>query len=1204
MGDREDAERARRALGDKFADVDAAELRRTLAQLQKQLKLLTLKEALVRDTVQDDVDGFEALKAKVDKIEAENAEFFEVAVKKREIAAAPAVMANLRRPSAMPFKSDTDLHGFQMTISRIGKEEEEELDTELEEDYQRAALQLASVLASGTGVAADLTDEEKRLLDSINGMKQTLAVQDDERAGQNEHRRAEAQLQKMLAQASVESVSVMHTRAAVASAEAEASEMVERAQARRLATLKVAEDSRAVLSKAGLALKRLGRSEWSEIKAQQAPSLLLIKMMGAVRLLLADVKMDDLTPNSELPMDWKACIKLLGHTRFVSRLLKLTRGSLTVPEVVYTIISRQLSLEDLQGIDDGRSGESVAGGSEISGSDTGEAALLRQKKSHSVKVLGEWIGALLSHKEMAGVMERARTDLIEAEGELKEAAELLRFKAAEAKRVQQRMHKINSKISGLIAAQEAVPHRQALARLHEYQKLREEVDSVEQAHADIVEKLNHRLLRESVTGSAGTPRRAGAARTPKDTSRVASDVVELLDRIKRRHREQVDEAREYVYRLGNRAVVQKEMTTKALTACTNNDMPTLQELLREQTAHAAMHPNPRDQYTILECKDLEGRRPLHYVCCHGCYDVGVLLLASGANPKLACDSGFTPMHYAAAYGHLHMVVMLNQFDPSLCHLVDEMGQTPLHVASQQGNPTIVSLLLREGADPRATDYTGKTALELAANSTQENQEVRRILDKVPPPPEDMRTVLQKTLEDLDRQFMEADAEFDALLEKVYFNTNAEGDASSSSSDSEPSDTESDEDRGSSPNKSRPSSASSAGDDGDKASTRSGLSQESVDDQRNALEAALSAKRAARRMAFMSPAQARKKQAEDEAAQAAEEAAQAAEAEKQRKHFEKQRLGMSIFAATNAETVATRRRRERAERRALAQDGSFQEGSDEPMEAGAGDAMQSRKRIDDALDDERPTAKPLTAGAGSKLLGAKPEFEPTKVKDTPFSAADFMSMMQGGGDSAADGSGAAKRQRPKSRDGRPISAVGAKGEWASIDVSSLTALEGESDFGPGDHAWSKPHYTDKGSLRVRFWRELRAGSDLAKLGYGRWHRAVTRPKTPPQDLTLDDITPAERVELRSVLPPPSSARAKAVKRTVTIRRKKGVQQGKNYLRGEIVRLEVEPMSGADNFFADALSAGEAKLDAGARKTGRRGVSAVKVAKAFSGDLPWD
>jgi hypothetical protein len=143
---------------------------------------------------------------------------------------------------------------------------------------------------------------------------------------------------------------------------------------------------------------------------------------------------------------------------------------------------------------------------------------------------------------------------------------------------------------------------------------------------------------------------------------------------------------------------------------------------------------------------------------------------------------------------------------------------------------------------------------------------------------------------------------------------------------------------------------------------------------------------------------------------------------------------------------------------------------------------------------------LCTGAGSNLDGTKPEFEPSKVKNTSFGAADFVSMMQG--DSVpSDGSAAAKRWRQKTVDGRPISAVGAEGEWASVDVSSLnTGFDGEGDYAPGS-AWTKPHYTDKGSMRVRFWKELRAGSDLAKLGYGRWYRAVTRPKTPPQDLTL-------------------------------------------------------------------------------------------------------
>ena len=114
-----------------------------------------------------------------------------------------------------------------------------------------------------------------------------------------------------------------------------------------------------------------------------------------------------------------------------------------------------------------------------------------------------------------------------------------------------------------------------------------------------------------------------------------------------------------------------------------------------------------------------------------------------------------------------------------------------------------------------------------------------------------------------------------------------------------------------------------------------------------------------------------------------------------------------------------------------------------------------------------------AGAGSNLGGTNPEFEPSKVKNTSFGASDFLSLMQGGGGDSGgpvDGSAAAKKWRAKTKDGRPISAVGGEGEWAAIDVSSLGGggFEGEGDFAPGA-AWTKPHYTDKGSLRVQFWK---------------------------------------------------------------------------------------------------------------------------------------
>lgn len=60
-----------------------------------------------------------------------------------------------------------------------------------------------------------------------------------------------------------------------------------------------------------------------------------------------------------------------------------------------------------------------------------------------------------------------------------------------------------------------------------------------------------------------------------------------------------------------------------------------------------------------------------------------------------------------------------------------------------------------------------------------------------------------------------------------------------------------------------------------------------------------------------------------------------------------------------------------------------------------------------------------------------------------------------------------------------------------------------------------------------------------------------------------------------------------------------------IRGEILGLEVEPKDAADNFFADSLSSGETKADAGAIDSRKqRAISAATAAKAFAGELPWD
>ena len=69
--------------------------------------------------------------------------------------------------------------------------------------------------------------------------------------------------------------------------------------------------------------------------------------------------------------------------------------------------------------------------------------------------------------QVSAMMEATNVELAEAAVQLQDAGTLLREKAAEAKAVQQRTHALNSRISALIAASEAVPHREALERLHE-----------------------------------------------------------------------------------------------------------------------------------------------------------------------------------------------------------------------------------------------------------------------------------------------------------------------------------------------------------------------------------------------------------------------------------------------------------------------------------------------------------------------------------------------------------------------------------------------------------------------------------------------------------------------------------------------------------------------------------------------------------------
>jgi uncharacterized protein len=92
----------------------------------------------------------------------------------------------------------------------------------------------------------------------------------------------------------------------------------------------------------------------------------------------------------------------------------------------------------------------------------------------------------------------------------------------------------------------------------------------------------------------------------------------------------------------------------------------------------------------------------------------VKLLPTGLEPrpKEKSPEGIRALFYAIERNNLvyaQKVLSMN-FDPNLQH---ENGYTPLAYAAMKGNPAMIELLLRNGADAAATSKEGDTPVELA-----------------------------------------------------------------------------------------------------------------------------------------------------------------------------------------------------------------------------------------------------------------------------------------------------------------------------------------------------------------------------------------------------------------------------------------------------------------------------------------------------------
>ena len=130
------------------------------------------------------------------------------------------------------------------------------------------------------------------------------------------------------------------------------------------------------------------------------------------------------------------------------------------------------------------------------------------------------------------------------------------------------------------------------------------------------------------------------------------------------------------------------------------------------------------EYGVLEARDNEGRTALHWAGIGGDEVMTRVLLNQEFDIEDKDHNGETILHLvcrgqrrlqlrpAPRSDNYYAVAQMLFFNNQACaNSRNNAGETPLHVAAQNGHSKIIQLLLNHGADLKAEDKSGKTALD-------------------------------------------------------------------------------------------------------------------------------------------------------------------------------------------------------------------------------------------------------------------------------------------------------------------------------------------------------------------------------------------------------------------------------------------------------------------------------------------------------------
>lgn len=171
------------------------------------------------------------------------------------------------------------------------------------------------------------------------------------------------------------------------------------------------------------------------------------------------------------------------------------------------------------------------------------------------------------------------------------------------------------------------------------------------------------------------------------------------------------------------------MGAESSAMCTDNfsffteepfwSMPTPESDVNVQPVTLFEHPHTQVQQSAISSSppSTPNCTPLHVAVRTNNESIVRLLIASGADPTLVDDSGFTPLQLAIECGHSSLLpILLQRCDPNVRDL---QGRSLLFESIRREDAQMVEALLQGCVDPNQADYAGNLPLHLAISIKSE-----------------------------------------------------------------------------------------------------------------------------------------------------------------------------------------------------------------------------------------------------------------------------------------------------------------------------------------------------------------------------------------------------------------------------------------------------------------------------------------------------